>query len=139
MHELSIAYSLVDLASQSAIEAGATRVNSVHVRLGALAGVVRGALEFSYEIACAGTLLEGSTLVVKELPVRVYCAACDMEVELPSVQRFCCPRCNTPSGDLRQGRELDIEAIEIDVPEDVKGEEHGNTGATDSQGDSEQK
>jgi hydrogenase nickel incorporation protein HypA/HybF len=133
MHELSIAYSVVEIATQSAIEAGATRVKSVHVRLGALSGVVRGALEFSYEIACAGTMLEGSTLVVTELPARVYCSVCAMEVELESVQLFCCPRCDTPSGDLRQGRELDVEFIEVDLP----GDEHGNTGAGDSQRDSE--
>jgi len=96
--------------------------------------VVRGALEFSYDIACAGTMLEGSRLVVRELPARVYCAVCEREVELASMQYFCCPVCDTPSGDLRQGRELDVEAIEVDLP----GEEHGNAGAGDSQGNSEQ-
>ena len=134
MHELSMAYSVVEIATQSAVEAGATRVREVHVRLGALSGIVRGALEFSYEIACAGTMLEGSSLVVRELPVVVYCAACDREVELPSVQYFCCPVCDTPSGDLRQGRELDVEAIEVDLP----GDEHGNAGIGDSQGNTEQ-
>ncbi len=144
MHELSIAYSVVEIASQSAREAGATRVNSVHVRLGALSGVVREALEFSYEIACAGTLLEGSTLVVRELPVKVYCAVCQMEVELSSIQLFCCSQCGTPSGDLRQGRELDVESIEVDLPGedgsgvDVSGEEHGDTGTGDSQRNPEQ-
>jgi hydrogenase nickel incorporation protein HypA/HybF len=116
MHELSIAYRLVETASQSAIEAGATRVRAVHLRIGALAGVVRGALEFSYELATNDTLLAESKLVVKELPVRVYCGSCEMEVELPGIQRFRCPVCDTPSGDIRQGRELEIEAIEIDVP-----------------------
>ena len=134
MHELSIAYSVVEIATESAKAAGAVRVKEVHVRLGALSGVVRGALEFSYDIACAGTMLEGSRLVVRELPARVYCAVCEREVELASVQYFCCPVCDTPSGDLRQGRELDVEAIEVDLP----GEEHGNAGAGDSQGDSEQ-
>ena len=133
MHELSIAYSVVEIATQSATEAGAVRVREVHVRLGALSGVVRGALEFSYDIACAWTMLEGSSLVVRELPARGYCAVCDCEVELPSVQYFCCPVCDTPSGDLRQGRELDVEAIEVDLP----GDEHGNAGAGDSQGNSE--
>ena len=104
MHELSIAYSLVELAGQSAAEAGATRVRAVHLRLGALSGVVRGALEFSYEIATEGTLLAGSRLVVNELPVRVFCPACEQEVELATIQRFRCPQCDTPSGDLRQGR-----------------------------------
>jgi hydrogenase nickel incorporation protein HypA/HybF len=134
MHELSIAYSVVEIATQTAVEAGAVRVKEVHVRLGPLSGVVRGALEFSYEIACAGTLLEGSTLVVKELPVVVYCAVCDREVELPSVQYFCCPVCDTPSGDLRQGRELDVAAIEVDLP----GDDNGTAGAGNSQGNSQQ-
>jgi hydrogenase nickel incorporation protein HypA/HybF len=116
MHELSIAYSLVEVASQSAVEAGATRVRAVHLRLGALSGIVRGALEFSYEIATADTMLAGSKLVVTELPVRVYCFNCKEEVELASVQRFRCPQCDAPSGDVRQGRELEIESIEVDAP-----------------------
>jgi len=117
MHELSIAYSLVEVASQSAQEAGATRVLSVTLRLGALSGVVRGALEFGYEVATADTLLAGSTLIVRELPVLVYCMECAQDVELASVQRFFCPLCNTPTGDIRQGRELEIDSIEIDVPD----------------------
>jgi len=105
----------VETVSQSAVEAGATRVRAVHLRLGALSGVVRGALEFGYEIATADTLLAASTLHVTELPVRVYCAVCDRDVELRSIQRFRCPECDTPSGAIRQGRELEIESIEIDV------------------------
>lgn len=117
MHELSIAYNLVEVASQSATEAGAARVTAVHLRLGALSGVVRGALEFSYEIATAGTILEGSSLQVKELPVWVYCQVCESVMELESVQLFCCPACDTPSRDIRQGRELEIHSIEIEMPE----------------------
>ena len=117
MHELSIAYSLVEIANESAVQAGATRVRAVHLRLGALSGVLREALEFCYEIATADTLLANSTLVVRELQVRIYCAVCKLEVDLESVQRFRCPHCGTASGDIRQGRELEIASIEIDVPE----------------------
>ncbi len=127
MHELSIAYSVVEIATESAKAAGASRVREVHVRLGALSGVVQGALEFSYEVACAGTLLEGSVLVVTELPAKVYCAVCEREVELASVQFFCCPVCGTPSGDLRQGRELDVEAIEVDLPGDEREDAPGES------------
>ena len=117
MHELSIANSLVDLATQSAADAGATRVTEVHIRLGALSGVVRSALEFCYPIAAAGTMVEGSALVVRELPVRIFCELCQKDTELASIQRFCCPECGTASGDVRQGRELDIEALELDIPD----------------------
>jgi hydrogenase nickel incorporation protein HypA/HybF len=134
MHELSIAHSLVELAGSSAAAAGATRVRSVHLRLGALSGVVKGSLEFCYEIATADTLLAGSILIVQELPVVVHCAVCFWDVELASIQSFRCPACNTPSGDIRQGRELEIESIEIDVAGDdlpdtnsnEKGQVHGD-------------
>ena len=76
MHELSIAYSVVEIATESAVAAGAVRVKEVHVRLGALSGVVRGALEFSYEMACAGTMLEGSRLVVRGVAGARFIARC---------------------------------------------------------------
>ena len=137
MHELSIAYSLVELAGRSAEEAGGVRVRAVHLRLGAISGVVRGALEFSYEIATADTLLAGSTLVVREMPVMVHCAVCRQDVELASIQRFRCPICDTPSGDIRQGRELEIESIEIDLPEGETAN-HGNASPRDPQRRSQQ-
>ncbi len=119
MHELSIAYQLVETAAEAAKNAGARNVKQVFLRLGPLSGVVKGALLFSYDIATQGTLLEGSTLVVRELPVVIYChsPSCQKEVELPSIQSFRCPICNQPSGDVRQGRELEIESLEIEVDE----------------------
>lgn len=117
MHELSIAYSLVETAAEAAQNAGARKVNTVFLRLGPLSGVVKGALMFSYDIATQGTLLEGSELVVRELPVMIYChsESCKKEVELPSIQSFRCPICNQLSDDVRQGRELEIESLEIEV------------------------
>ncbi len=73
MHELSIALSIIEGASQEALNRGGAQVHAVHLKLGALSGVVRDALLFSYDIACAGTLLEGSKLVIEDVPVVVYC------------------------------------------------------------------
>jgi hydrogenase nickel incorporation protein HypA/HybF len=114
MHELSIAYSLVEVAADAARAAGVTRVAALHLRLGALAGVVSEALQFGYEIATAGTPLEGSRLVITDVPVTVYCPTCDAVVALPNVQLFRCPHCDTPTGDVRGGRELQLEWLEID-------------------------
>ncbi|HYR42020.1 MAG TPA: hydrogenase maturation nickel metallochaperone HypA [Terriglobia bacterium] len=65
MHELSIALSLVDLGIEEAERRGVLVV-AVHVRLGALSGVVRDALELSYQVAAEGTPLEHSRLVIQE-------------------------------------------------------------------------
>jgi hydrogenase nickel incorporation protein HypA/HybF len=93
---------------------GALKVLEVHLRVGALAGVTKDALLFCYDIAAEGTVLAGSKLVVDEVPVIIYCAVCREERKPPGVQSFCCPVCDTPSGDIRKGRELEIKSILID-------------------------
>jgi hydrogenase nickel incorporation protein HypA/HybF len=79
-----------------------------------LAGVVVDSLEFCWEIATEGTALEGSRLVVKTVPVVMHCEPCDADVEMQGLQSFRCPRCGEPCSDLRQGRELEIDSIEIE-------------------------
>jgi hydrogenase nickel incorporation protein HypA/HybF len=112
MHELSIAHSIVDVAQREALTRGA-RVDAVYVQLGALAGVVKDALLFSYDIATQGTLLEHSQLIIEDVPVSIYCATCQLEQELEGFQSLRCPVCNTPSADVRRGKELDIRALEL--------------------------
>ena len=68
MHELSIALSIVEGAREEAERHGGGRVAAVHLKLGPLAGVAREALEFSYDLACEGSELEGSRLVVEPAP-----------------------------------------------------------------------
>jgi hydrogenase nickel incorporation protein HypA/HybF len=113
MHELSIAYSLVEMAAQAAQTAQVGRVAAVHLRLGALAGVEKEALLFGYDIAAAGTPLEGSRLVIEEAPVVIYCAACDCTSTLPTIQSFHCPRCGALTADIRQGKELELVSLEV--------------------------
>jgi len=113
MHELSIAYQLVEIANSAARDAGATQVDAVHLRLGVFSGVVKDALLFSYDVATRGTLLEGSRLEIEEVPLVVYCPQCAREVELESVQLFQCPLCGTPTADIRQGREIDLISLEV--------------------------
>ncbi|MFN8059887.1 MAG: hydrogenase maturation nickel metallochaperone HypA [Vicinamibacterales bacterium] len=117
MHELSIARSLVDVVERH-LPADAVRVTVVEVRVGALAGVVAGALQFCYDLATEGTRLRGSRLRVVELPVVLHCPTCDLDVTLEAALVFRCSRCGALTGDLRQGRELDVGAIEYDAAEE---------------------
>jgi len=113
MHELSIAMGIVDAATDEAKQRG-VQVNAVHLRLGTLSGVVKDALLFSYEVACQDTPLEGSKLIIEEVPVAVFCPRCKEKRVLLSVQSFTCPECGTPSGQVLQGKELEIFALEVD-------------------------
>jgi hydrogenase nickel incorporation protein HypA/HybF len=112
MHELSIAMSIVDAAMEESQRRG-VQVSAVHLRLGALSGVVKDALLFSYEVACQDTALQGSQLIVEDVPVIVYCSQCQKERMLESVLLFQCPECGTPTMDIRQGKELEVFALEV--------------------------
>jgi hydrogenase nickel incorporation protein HypA/HybF len=114
MHELSIAMSMVEMAAEEAERRGGVRVHAIHLKVGDLSGVVKEALLFSYEVACEGTLLEGSQLVIKEVGVVVYCPACKAETALASVQQFRCAVCQTPTSQIVQGKELEVTALEIE-------------------------
>jgi hydrogenase nickel incorporation protein HypA/HybF len=113
MHELSIALNIVDLAQEEAERLGGVEVKAVHLRLGALSGVVKDSLLFSYEVACKETPLKGSRLVIEEVPVMVYCPCCQAERAVHSIQDFTCIECGAPASDIRQGRELEVVALEI--------------------------
>jgi hydrogenase nickel incorporation protein HypA/HybF len=119
MHELSIVENIVDSVTESLAVYHGARVIEVRLRIGALAAVIEDSLQFCYCTATEGTALEGSKLVVKILPVVMHCEACGADGEMESLQSFRCPHCGEPVSDLRQGRELEIDSIEIEEAEET--------------------
>ena len=116
MHELSIAMSMIEMAEEEAARAGG-RVTALHLKLGPLSGVVKEALEFSWEIACQGTVLERAQLVIEEVPVKILCSRCQEEFAV-SLQDLRCAACGEP-GEVIQGRELEVTALELEQEEEL--------------------
>jgi len=112
MHELSIAMSIVELAEEEAARRS-VQIDAVHLKLGALSGVIKKALLSCYEMACEGTLVQGSRLIIDEVPVIIFCPSCQAQRLLNSIQLFCCPDCGTPCSEIVQGKELEVVALEI--------------------------
>jgi hydrogenase nickel incorporation protein HypA/HybF len=113
MHELSIMQSALSLALDQAREAGAARVHTIRLRIGALSGVVPDALEFAFEALTPGTMAEGAELAVEHVPARFWCASCTREFQ--SDDMFAeCPDCHSPSKELRAGREMELASLDID-------------------------
>lgn len=120
MHELSIAANIVETVTESAAAYAGARVLKVRLRIGALAAVIEDSLQFCWGLVTEGTPLAGSSLVVRTLPVILHCDGCGADSELAGVQSFRCPRCGELGYDLRQGRELEIESIELEEAERVE-------------------
>ncbi len=112
MHELSIAMSIVEMA-QEEVERRGVQLSAVHLKVGFLTGIVKESLIASYEMACFDTPLQGSRLLVEDVPIIVFCPTCKVQRQLPSMQWFGCSECGTPTPEVLQGRELEVVALEI--------------------------
>lgn len=89
------------------------RVVTLQLEVGALSGVVGEALHFGFELATRGTPLEGCRLDVRDVPISLHCHPCGRTFQPEQLGRLVCPACQTPSADLRTGRELMIVSMEV--------------------------
>jgi hydrogenase nickel incorporation protein HypA/HybF len=113
MHELSIAMSILESLQEETDQRGLGPVEAIHIRVGALSGVVPDALQSAYELAAEQTPFADSRLVIEELPIVIYCAECSRNQVIASSGWLCCPVCRNPSSELVSGRELEISALEV--------------------------
>jgi hydrogenase nickel incorporation protein HypA/HybF len=113
MHELSIAISMIDQITEEAESRGGLDVEAVHMKLGIFSGVDKDALQFAYQLACEGSVLEGSRLVIETIPLIIYCASCQKDRTPPSVYQLSCPECGTPGQKIVSGREIEVASLEI--------------------------
>lgn len=108
MHELAIAESVV---SSVLHRTDGERVCVVRLRVGRLAGVVPDALDFCFELAVAGTLLEGAALEITEEPGRVHCRTCASDFTLEDAFLLC--GCGSADVEVLSGRELSLTSVEV--------------------------
>lgn len=117
MHELGIMTGVVDCATAAAREAGATRLLGVALSIGEMSEAVEDALHFAFDALCEGDpFLEGAELSVNMVRPRSICLECGTEFEHDRFHLFC-PACESFATQLIAGRELQIDSIEVDLPE----------------------
>ncbi|MEU6985323.1 hydrogenase maturation nickel metallochaperone HypA [Streptomyces sp. NPDC046324] len=117
MHEMSVAVAVVDQVEAAARSRGAVGVSSIRLDVGELAGVVGDALAFCFELACAGTVVEGAELITRTVPGTARCAPCDEDWAVGMPPRLLCPGCGVAAEELVSGRELQIREVRWADPE----------------------
>jgi hydrogenase nickel incorporation protein HypA/HybF len=113
MHEMSIALNIIDIAGDQAAANGASVVHAIHADVGALAGVEVQSLAFCFDVARAGTPVEGAELVINEIPGRGRCNDCAAEVPVEFFVSVC-PECGLGGVEITSGRELRVRSLDID-------------------------
>ncbi len=113
MHEASIAESIIDAVEAFAKDKGYTRIEGVKVRVGKMTAVLPDALLFAFDALKEKTMLEGASLTIQEIPVRLKCLSCG-HFFTPDSIRLACPLCNSVKTEVLSGKELDIESIDVE-------------------------
>lgn len=110
MHELSIAESVVDIATR---HAAGRPVYKVELEVGHLRQVVPSALQFSFQLLSDGTVLEGAELVIEDVPARGVCRACGAETTTDAFP-LQCGSCGGLDLEIVAGEELHVTALELE-------------------------
>lgn len=121
MHELTVAIQIRNaIETELAADNEDLIVDSVHVQVGALTGIVPEALDFAWPHAVSGTPnLASARLVIDWVDALVHCSPCAATYTISTFVSLRCPVCRSPDVELTGGDELDI--LSVDVREQARG------------------
>lgn len=117
MHELGIMTGVVESVTQAAQANGAQKVLTVSLSVGRMTEAIEDALHFAFEaLTDRDPLYEGVKLEITMVEPKSRCVECGHEY---AHDRFhvSCPECGG-FGELIEGKELRIDSIEVDLPDD---------------------
>ena len=109
MHELGISRNIVAIVGEAA---GGRRVRRVTLEIGRLSGVVREALEFSFDLVAQGTPAAGAVLEIREIEGRARCADCAAEFAVPDFLAACI--CGSRRLAHIAGEELNVKSVDLE-------------------------
>jgi hydrogenase nickel incorporation protein HypA/HybF len=112
MHELSLMVATLEIAVEYAQKQNVQKILQLNLRVGAISGVVPGALEFAFDACTQHTIAAGAKLQIELVPALCYCEDCDREFA-PLDFIYVCPNCGKISSKLLQGRELQLTSLEV--------------------------
>lgn len=112
MHELSIAMSIVDVATDAVQKANAHHVDVIELDIGTMAGIEFGALDFAWPVAVNNTVLENAERVIHKIQAVGKCSSCGCEYNVEN-QLQACPACGEVFFNYIKGKELRVKSLTV--------------------------
>ncbi len=115
MHELSLVQSLMEQLQDLATENKATKIITVTMEIGPLAGVVIDSFEFAFEaLAKDNPLTTKAKLVISKPAISYSCLDCQHVVDNCQERPSLCPACQAPHLYPDGGDQLILSRIEME-------------------------
>lgn len=112
MHELSIACSIVDIATEQAQNHSALIISSIELDIGKLSGVEYDAFDFAWPEATKNSILESVEKRINKPEGKAICNKCKNEFPIENIFDLC-PDCSGIDTEVIGGKELFVRKIEL--------------------------
>lgn len=113
MHEMSLAEGVLQIIEDNAKDCAFTRVKTVWLEVGQLAGVEPDALRFCFDAVARDTLAQGARLEIVEIEGAGRCLECNRPV--PVTARYePCPLCGGFPVEITGGTEMRVKELEVE-------------------------
>jgi len=117
MHELAVTESILNLATEYANKASATRVTDLYLVIGRLSSLVDDSVQFYWDIISRDTICAQATLHFERIPARLLCLDCSNEYDLED-ELSACPRCGSARIKVISGDQFSLDSIAIETTEE---------------------
>ena len=109
---MSLAEGVLQLIEDAARQQEFSRVSTVWLEIGQLAGVEVEAMRFCFDAVTRGSLAEGARLEIIATPGSGWCMQCSQTVALTEVFGAC-PQCGRHQVQVTGGTEMRVKELEV--------------------------
>ncbi len=113
MHEMSLAENVLQIIEDAAAEQNFSRVKTVRLEIGQLAGVEAEAMKFCFEAVTRDSIAQGAKLEIIETPGLAHCTHCAMTVHVRTLYDAC-PQCGKFPLQVTGGNEMRVKELGVE-------------------------
>jgi hydrogenase nickel incorporation protein HypA/HybF len=112
MHEMSLAEGVLQLIEDAARQQEFSKVTTVWLEIGQLAGVEVEAMKFCFDVVTRDSIADGARLEIIALPGIGWCMQCSMTAPMSEVFGAC-PQCGRHQMQVTGGTEMRVKELEV--------------------------
>ncbi len=113
MHEMSLAEGVLQIIEDAAQQQSFSRVKTVWLEIGQLAGVEVEAMRFAFDAVMHDSIARAARLEIIETPGEAWCMQCAATVPVQALYDEC-PRCGGHQLQVTGGNAMRVKELEVE-------------------------
>jgi hydrogenase nickel incorporation protein HypA/HybF len=113
MHEMSLAEGVLQIIEDSAKTQNFSRVKTVWMEIGQLAGVEVEAMKFCFDAVTRDSIAQDAKLEIVEKPGQAWCLHCAETVQVRALYDAC-PKCGSHQVQVTGGNEMRVKELDVE-------------------------